>query len=510
MSDLRPQMGAPGLAAIRHELRAPLNHVIGYVEMLLERRELPRNFSDKLTLIHKAGRRLLRALSGLFDEDVPDPGDARTKICRDLRAPVTQMIEHAESLIEEAGTLGIANVAADLQQILVAARQWLDLMEHYLLPGADGETPLDILSSLPLPEVPDWTPPARAKERGRILVIDDDAQNRDILSRRLLQAGHEVATAEDGQTGLRMLDSGAFDLVLLDRIMPGLSGTDVLKEMRKRPELNEIPAVVLSALDDQDGIVECIELGAEDYIAKPYRPAILYARINSCLEKRRLRLEEQRNLRRIKDEKAKSERLLLNILPAAIAERLKAGEKEPIADLFDDVTVLFADLVDFTAIAAADRPQDVVAMLNEIFSGFDALAEFHGLEKIKTIGDAYMAVAGLPVRRPDHAKAIAECAIAMLDQIEDFNRTARHRIALRVGIDTGPVVAGIIGRRKFTYDLWGDTVNTANRMESHGLPGHIQVTSTTRDRLRDSFRFRKRGDIEIKGKGVMTTWLLEP
>jgi len=204
-------------------------------------------------------------------------------------------------------------------------------------------------------------------------------------------------------------------------------------------------------------------------------------------------------------ERAKSERLLLNVLPKAIAARLR-DTHVTIADGFDEVTVLFADIVDFTTMSAGAAPAEIVGLLNELFSRFDQLADHHGLEKIKTIGDAYMVAGGIPVARDDHAEAVAEMALDMVAEID--GRRDGRRLQLRIGIDTGPVVAGVIGLRKFIYDLWGDTVNTASRMESHGLPGGIQVTDRTFQRLCDRYRFEERGTVQVKGKGEMRTWLL--
>ena len=217
--------------------------------------------------------------------------------------------------------------------------------------------------------------------------------------------------------------------------------------------------------------------------------------------------EAVRGRRALAVEQDRSERLLLNVLPAPIAARLKQGEAV-IADRFQEVTVLFVDLVDFTRSSDRSTPERVVQVLDDLFTAFDRLAERHGLEKIKTIGDAYMAVGGLPEPRPDHAESVAEMALAVREE------TARHRdpsgqpLALRVGIDTGPVVAGVIGTTKFSYDLWGDTVNTASRMESQGVVGCIQVTERTHRRLRDGYRFERRGPIQIKGKGELVTWFL--
>ena len=195
------------------------------------------------------------------------------------------------------------------------------------------------------------------------------------------------------------------------------------------------------------------------------------------------------------------------MLPAPIAERLKAGE-EVIADAFPEVTVLFADLVDFTRSSRRSSPAQVVATLNEPFSVFDRLARHHGLEKIKTIGDAYMVAGGLPNPRPDHAQAVAELALAMREEVAGRADPSGRPLQVRIGIDTGPVEAGVIGTSKFSYDLWGDTVNTASRMESHGVPGCIQVTERTYQRLQDGYQFQRRGPIPVRGMGEMVTYFL--
>jgi class 3 adenylate cyclase len=217
--------------------------------------------------------------------------------------------------------------------------------------------------------------------------------------------------------------------------------------------------------------------------------------------------EAVRGRRALAVEQDRSERLLLNVLPSPIAARLKQGEAV-IADRFPEVTVLFVDLVDFTQSSDRSTPERVVQVLDDLFTAFDRLAERHGLEKIKTIGDAYMAVGGLPAPRPDHAEAVAEMALAVREEVPRHLDPSGQPLALRIGIDTGPVVAGVIGTTKFSYDLWGDTVNTASRMESQGVVGCIQVTERTYRRLRDRYRFERRGPIQVKGKGELVTWFL--
>jgi guanylate cyclase len=216
-------------------------------------------------------------------------------------------------------------------------------------------------------------------------------------------------------------------------------------------------------------------------------------------------LDRQHQL--LQQEQERSEGLLLNILPRSVAERLKVDPHATAEDCAE-ATVLFADIVDFTRISSGMRPEALVAWLNDLFSAFDRLTERHGLEKIKTVGDAYMAVGGLPRRHPDHAASAAEMALALRDEVTARLAPNGERLRVRIGMHTGPVVAGVIGTHKFSYDLWGDTVNIASRMESHGIPDGIQVTDATYRRLCERYTFSARGEIDVKGKGQMTTFLL--
>jgi adenylate cyclase len=217
--------------------------------------------------------------------------------------------------------------------------------------------------------------------------------------------------------------------------------------------------------------------------------------------------ERNEALTALRAEQARSEALLVSILPRSIAERLKAATG-PIADHVDSASILFADLVNFTPMSERLPAGEVVGMLDELFSRFDALAERHGLEKIKTIGDCYMAAAGVPDPRPDHARRAALLALDMLDTVASWTLPDRSRLELRIGINSGPVVAGVIGTKRFLYDLYGDAVNTASRMETHSVPGEIQITSATHELLKDEFECRLRGTIPVKGKGEMETWYL--
>ncbi|MSR27005.1 MAG: response regulator [Planctomycetaceae bacterium] len=336
-----------------------------------------------------------------------------------------------------------------------------------------------------------------------------------MLKKALGEIGFEnVVEAFDGADAVAKMHSASFDLVLLDMEMPVMTGLEVLAAMNLAPDLKGLPVIVISGADQIDMAVQCIEAGAEDYLTKPPNLTLLRARVTTSLEKKRLRDLERLRLVQLQTEKElverereKSERLLLNILPSAIAGRLKGGEKS-IANRHEIVSVLFADLCGFTAMSRKTSPADLVSMLNQIFTAFDHIVEEHGVEKIKTIGDCYMLVGGIPLQRDDHAAAVAECALEMIAALEGINRANGTELQMRVGIHTGPVVAGVIGKIKFTYDLWGDTVNVASRMESSGQPDRIHLSEQTAEQLQGRYLLEDRGFVECKGLGAVKTFFL--
>ena len=344
--------------------------------------------------------------------------------------------------------------------------------------------------------------------KGTVLIVDDNEDNRIVLARRLEREGLAVDAAENGRQAIERLREDDFDLMLLDIMMPEMNGYQVLEYLKADEDLRHVPVIVISAVDELDSVVRCIELGAEDYLTKPFNRILLQARIGASLEKKRLRDQELEFTKLLKIEQEKSDRLLLSILPEPIADRLKQ-EQSTIADQFSDVSVLFADIVDFTHYTAGKSPNEIVELLSSIFHQFDLLTARYGLEKIKTVGDAYMVVAGLPKPMENHAQAIAEMALAMMEEIGKFSKADGESFTMRVGMNCGPVVAGVIGTNKFIYDLWGDTVNVASRMESLGVPGKIQTSEEFYLRLEDRFVFEERGMIEVKGKGQMQTYFLQ-
>jgi class 3 adenylate cyclase len=328
--------------------------------------------------------------------------------------------------------------------------------------------------------------------RGLVLIVDDEEANRTLLRDPLETHGYEIIEAENGEQALQKAEQRPPDVILLDVMMPRMDGFEVCRRLKKDPRTVHIPILIVTALSERMERLMGIAAGASDFLTKPVDLQELTLRVNHTAHAKHL-------LDQLQAEHERAERLLLNTLPRAIAERMKQGEVN-IADHHPDVSVLVADLVGFTTLAAHIGPDQVVYLLNEIFSGFDVLAEKHGLEKIKTIGDAYMAAGGLPLPRSDHAEAIADLALDLMAEIDKFNRAYNTSIQLRIGISTGTVVAGVIGRWKFTYDLWGDTVNLAFRLESLGQPGTIQVSGLTYERLKDKYQFDGSRSIDIKGR----------
>ncbi|MEG4498129.1 adenylate/guanylate cyclase domain-containing protein [Microcoleus sp. F10-C6] len=365
--------------------------------------------------------------------------------------------------------------------------------------------------------------------QANILVVDDKPDNVRLLSKILTEQGYQVRKALNGQRALATVLEFPPTLILLDVMMPEMNGYEVCAQLKASPKTSSIPVIFLSALDDVVDKVKAFDMGAVDYITKPFQDKEVLARVANQLtiqSQQKLLQEQTKQLEevvgRLQNEikerqgvelalrlaQKKSDHLLLNILPEAIVEKLKKGEGAA-AERFESATVLFADIVGFTSLSTRNSPLELVNFLNQIFSKFDQLTEKHGLEKIKTSGDAYMVAGGLPVSRADHAEAIADMALDMQEAIAYFLTDTGEPFQIRIGINTGPVVAGVIGTKKFIYDLWGDTVNVASRMESQGLPGYIQVTTAIYEQLKDRYLFEERGPIAVKGKGEMTVYWLK-
>ena len=350
--------------------------------------------------------------------------------------------------------------------------------------------------------------------KAKLLIVDDQAANVLLLERLLRSAGYgHISSTQNPAEVVELHRQNRYDLILLDLNMPVMDGFQVMEGLKSLEPDGSLPVLVITAQPNEK--LRALKVGALDFLSKPFDIAEVLVRVQNLLQVRLLNLETQKLYEQVLAEQELSEMLLHNVLPQAIAERLKGRSKltadhlnQAIVDSYAHVTVLFADIVGFTAFSQGVSPEVLVGVLNDLFTRFDHIAEHRGLEKIKTIGDCYMAAAGLPVVVSDHADRAAHMSLDMLNAIHDFNATSPYPLNIRIGISTGAAVAGVIGKSKFLYDLWGDVVNTASRMESHGLAGRIQISDATQQALIHSFSLEHRGVIDIKGKGEMSTWFL--
>jgi class 3 adenylate cyclase/CheY-like chemotaxis protein len=503
-----PDAGLTGRALraqLRQELVAPVNAVLGLAELLLgDARERGHDdFVADLERVRGAGQHLLALVGGLLAQPGEMGGaEIGRRVRHELRTPLTHVIGYCELWLEDADERFLAPFVPDLRRLLGLGKRLLARLDDLVglagpgeaAPAADGVPEMVRAVAGPLPPAAADRPPEAA---GTLLVVDDNETNRDVLCRWLRRDGHAVAAAPDGGLALDLLRSGAFDLILLDVIMPALNGFQVLERLKADGELRHVPVIMISAFDDVDGVARCIERGAEDYLPKPFNPALLKARINASLEKKRLRDREAFYLERIRQEQRRSDELLHVLLPAEVVRELK--ETNAVRPRrHENVAVLFADIVGFTPFCDRNEPEEVLPPLQRLMEAWEEITLRGGVQKVKTVGDAFMGAAGL--LRPGAGSPVLPCVRCGLEMIAAA-RALGVGWEVRVGVHAGPVVAGVIGRRQYLYDLWGDTVNTAARMESHGEPGTVTLSGTAWSQIAHLARGASLGPVEVKGKG---------
>lgn len=494
------------VASLRHELLTPINHLLGYSEMLLEDGEMEPG--EALGGPLREIRESTRGIHAIIDRILP-PGtvsvdyELLTQLRNWLREPITKLLEQVQNATTAGASLGADGPMRDVETIREAA-----LRLHAL--ASDG---MAAVESPPVPAHPAAgaahaaTQVSRRGASGKLLIVDDDPSNRDLLARKLQHQGYQTAAAENGHRALEMLACEPFDLVLLDYMMPEMDGAETLAALKSDSQLRHVPVIMISAVGDLDHVVRCIELGAEDYLPKPFEPVLLEARLGACLEKKRLRDAEKRKnqdleaaLSEVNRQKQIADSLLRNILPDSIADELmSAGQVEP--RYFEDVTIAFTDFVSFTLSTEKLAAEDLVTGLHQYFTAFDRITQHYGLEKLKTIGDSYMFAGGLPVRSPSHPVDVVMACFEILHAVEEIgSRQEAPPWQIRIGVHTGPVIAGVVGIRKFAFDIWGETVNFSSRMESAGEPGQINVSERTLSRIKDFFECQYRGKVLTKEK----------
>lgn len=341
-----------------------------------------------------------------------------------------------------------------------------------------------------------------------ILIVEDSLVNRTILSKLLTRQGYQVWGADCGQAALDILEQGLPDLIALDIMMPNMDGYTLCRELKKNPRTSAIPVIFISSLDGTKNKLTGFQAGGVDYITKPFHPEEVLARFSTHLKLSRLQHQLAEQNRQLKEEKQKTESLLLNVLPVQVArELIETGTYQP--RTFDQVTVCFTDIIAFTSTASSLTPEFIIEELNDIFTGFDQISKENDCERIKTMGDAYLFACGVPEADKNHAINVVLAAKAMINFLKNRNKSSKQQWQIRVGIHSGQVVSGIVGSKKYLYDIFGDTVNIAARMEELSLPMQINVSEATYMLLQNHFTFTKRCDIEVKGKGKLSMFLVD-
>jgi len=434
----------------RHDMRTPMNHMIGYSELILEE---VRGAEEKDEEIELAMSKVLdwsRRLNKIFDRLSKDE---------------------------------------DQRSVVAGSSDTTQMIRNFVKAMKPAEVDPEVL---------------RDRSKGRVLIADDNEINRDLLAHQIDKLGHTTVQVSDGDEVLARMNEEAFDLLLLDVIMPGRNGIEVLTELRQDARFRHVPVIMLSALDELGSAVRCIEIGAEDYIGKPFEWGLLKARIGAALEKKRLRDRENEYVKQIDRERRFSDRLLRVILPEEVIDELK--ETQGVRPRrHENVAVLFADIVSFTSYCEGHEPEQVVGQLQDLVVAYENLAVEHGMFKVKTIGDAFMATANLLRKVENPVRACIELGLDMVKATERIVPTWQ----IRTGVHVGPVVAGVLGKQQFMFDLWGDTVNTADRMCAQADPSRIALSGTAWKKVVDVARPFEQRSVEVKGKGTMDVILFE-
>jgi adenylate cyclase len=505
---------------VRHELKTPINGILGYSEMILEDLDPGdrEDLGDDLEKIRSAGRQLVRLIDGILNPDKIDKSvgidlDAYSeKIRVDLRNPVNAVIGYAELLIETVEDTDRAHIVSDLERIRVAARELLERSTDIVAvatahdPSLGGASPLGSATAMTEGVL------AKARSRsagmdegmGSLLVVDDNPMNRDLLSRQLARAGYVVETAEGGQEALDVLQSRAFDLVLLDVIMPDIDGLEVLRRIKSDPSTEEIPVMMLSSLDDVESAIRCIELGADDFLHKPFHPTLLQARIGSSLEIRDMHRRVAKSHALLSEAENFAARMLRGSFPEPIAERLRAGESD-ILETYGQATVFWCD-VEGAARSQTRDAEEISARLQVLLSTLEKVAGDHGIETVMPSGGGIVLAGGIPTPSDDHAHRVAAAALDLSGRLAS---TAGFDAPVRVGVDCGEVTCGVFGEDRMEYRMWGEPMDLAQVLGAQAAAGAIVVSPSAHRLLRDDFAFATAGVQDVPGRGAMKMYLLE-
>ena len=486
-------------------LQSPAEAIAGLQDIVVE--ELSGSSDGMLKAdagkAQEAAHKLLSMVTALVKSDGQIADQSRLR--HDLRTPINAIVGYTELILEEEPELA-PSVHEDMLNVLQHARDLLGQIDRVI--GKDVVVdPSDRDRSALMRALNSSLKHVPKKSRvgsGYILVIDDTAANRELLRRQLQRQGHSVITAASGREGLEAIEGHMFDLVIVDVLMPDLNGIDLLRKIKSHKVWRDLPVLVISGLQDDRAVTQCIKAGAEDYLQKPVDPVLLSCRVEACLERVEWRKQEEAYRGEIEFQRDRADALLTSMLPSPIISRLQEGETE-IADRFESATIVFADLVNFTELTTRSEPSELVSRLADIFLAFDDIALRSGVEKIKTIGDAYMVASGVPKSCDDHADRAVSFARETIAALKDLDGGTH---SIRLGIHTGPVIGGLIGRMRSVYDVWGDTVNIASRLESSGAHNRIHLSSATLKMLSDPGTIA-RTNPDLKGVAAIETFVMD-
>ena len=523
------------LRDLRHELRTPINHIVGYSELLLEVAE-EQGHTDLLAdlgRIRAAGRELGTLVNESLDAarvqaSLPDT----ISLSRALRTPLNTIVGYSELLEEDAEAGGYTALLPDLQRIGTAGRHLLAQIHAMLdlVVDAESDSPATAAgadAAAPALPGPSTLRPLRAgfdPSSTTLLVVDDDEANRDMLSRRLQRLGYRVATAVDGRAALALIEAERFDLILLDIVMPELNGYEVLQRLQANDQLRHIPVLVLSASDELDTAVRCIELGAEDYLPKPIDSVLLRARIGACLEKKRLHDQEQRHVatiermaselsdwnrtleRRVKEQLARLERAdrLKQFLPSQVAEQIvSTGDESLLESHRRHIAVLFCDLRGFTAFSETAEPEEVMGILQEYHQAVGGPIAAHEGTVEHFAGDGLMIFFNDPLPCAEPEMQAIQLAMALRACMSDISAGWRQRgydLGFGMGVAAGYATLGCIGfAGRFHYGAIGSTVNLASRLCDEARDGQVLLNARTRAAVGDRAEFELLPDLTLKG-----------
>jgi class 3 adenylate cyclase/CheY-like chemotaxis protein len=497
-------MSSDDLAGLRHDLRTPLNHIIGFTEMLLEEAtdEDSPTLVPALRLLHEHARDLLGRLNALFAAAASDADYAPQRLEATLLPSLRRVIQGMEALRAEAAASGTSRIRGDVERIAAAAQRLLGLIVPQEAAAAAASTAAK--------------PQARAGQ-GAILVVDDNEGNREMLSRRLARQGYTTITAEDGRSAFDLLRGRPVDLVLLDVMMPGMDGYEVLKRMKSDYALRHIPVLMISAHDEVDSVIRCIGLGAEDYLPKPFNAVLLHARIGACLEKKRLRDQEVRHIRelsewnltlerRVEEQVAQVERLsrLKRFFSPQLAELMvSGGADDPLKTHRREITVVFLDLRGFTAFAETAEPEEVMGILHDYHASMGKLIVAHEGTLERFTGDGMMVFFNDPVAVQNPAERAVRMAVAMSARVLELSKAWKKQgfdLALGIGIAQGYATIGAIGfEGRWDYGAIGTVTNLAARLCAEAKAGQILVAQRVGTLVENMAEAEDIGDLPLRG-----------